>query len=254
MTAYLCVYRQVIPNDERRLLGATLAAAEHEDIAELLASYEAGSFYDWGDDPSFFSASLLQGDPAYAGWGVCRRDVRAKLYPGDMAVFFCARQAVVGGVIEYFFVGFATIGQRIEDRRRIWNERRLAAYRKHLNVLVCYDQTGNEQKYERFAPGHDDWAKRARSPYLIFDPALSRFNVVQPLRAAVAWPAQVGETWLVEDPHVNDLHAFLVGELEIRNLRTSKTGFSHPKLNLGQLMDQRGVSANDLRQRLSAFV
>lgn len=254
MTVYLCVYRQVFPRSERLLLKATLAAAKYADIAELLASYDAGSFYDWGDDPSFFSASWIQGSPSYAGWGVCRRDVRAKLKRDDMAIFFCARQPVAGAAIEYFFVGFATIGQRIDDRRRIWSERGLAAYRQHLNVLVNYDRHGNEQKFERFAPGHDDWRERASSPYLIFDPHRSRFNLVNPLRVASALPAQMNETWFVQEPRANELHTFLTGELGIRPLRTSKTGFSHPKMNLGRLMTQLGISPDALRQRLKHFL
>lgn len=255
--AYLCVYRQVIPSRETLLVDAMISAAKHEDLSILLPLYETGSAYDWGDDPSFFSAEFTQGNASHAGWGICRPNVRARLDRGDLVVFFCARRANEGAVTEYLFVGFGIIGEKVADRRRIWTEPRLAPYRNHLNVLVRYDAAGVEERYERFEPGHPlDWDRRARSPYLIFDPALSRFNAAAPLVVAIAAPGEKRETWLLHRrPKARRLHDLLFKDLGLpRGLRTSVAGFSHPPVNLGRLMAKSGTTADQLRERLTEFV
>lgn len=257
--AYLCVYRQVIPSRESLLVDAMMSAAKHEDLSHLLPLYETGSAYDWGDDPSFFSAEFTQGSASHAGWGICRPNVRARLDKGDLVVFFCARRATRGAVTDYLFVGYGTIGERIDDRRRIWTESRLAPYRKHLNVLVRYDAAGAMERYERFEPGHphpSDWPRRAKSPYLIFDPSLSQFNAADPLLVAVAAPGEKCETWLLDRrPKGRRLHELLFEDLGFtRSLRTSVAGFSHPPVNLGHQLAQRGTTADQLRERLAKLM
>lgn len=255
--AYLCVYRQVIPSRETLLVDAMMSAAKHEDLSHLLPLYETGSAYDWGDDPSFFSAEFTQGSASHAGWGICRPNVRARLDRGDLVVFFCARRAEEGAVTEYLFVGYGTIGKKIVDRQQIWTKPRLAPYRKHLNVLVRYDAAGVVERYERFEPGHPlDWDQRVKSPYLIFNPSLSQFNIADPLLVAVAAPGEKREKWLLDRrPKVRRLHNLFFKDLGLtRGLRTSVACFSHPPVNLGRLMATRGVNADQVRARLTEFV
>jgi len=92
MRAYVCTYRHSSPSPRDRRQTEEAAAA-----LPLLRTYldqydKLGSVLDWGDDPSFFAASELLGDVRRATWGVCRRDVRASLGPGDFVVFICGRQ------------------------------------------------------------------------------------------------------------------------------------------------------------------
>lgn len=255
--AYLCVYRQVIPSQPKLLAAARLSAAKHRDMAQLLPLYANGCAYDWGDDPSFFSATFNQGSAAHAGWGICRPNVRKRLDHGDLVVFFCARRSAMAEDTEYLFAGFGSIGERIDDRRQIWSTPRLAPYRNHLNILVRYNAAGVMEQYERFEPGHPkDWPKRAESPYLIFDASLSQFNALDPLLVARAAPGEKHETWLLDRrPKVRRLHRFLFDELGMtRPLRTSAAGFSHPAVNLGRLMQRTGITADQVRACLSAFV
>ena len=115
---YICVYRQVVPAIQRRIREVEDAAKHYKDISELVKRIRTGkSVYDWGDDPSFFSAEYHQGDAAFAGWGVCRPNVRKQLHRGSVVVFFCARRVNKGEATQYFFVGYGTVKHRIDDRR-----------------------------------------------------------------------------------------------------------------------------------------
>lgn len=81
MRAYVCVYRHPIPRPiDRRRTEKTAAADQF--LRRYLDLYDrADHFYDWGDDPSFYSAIETLGEVRRATWGVCRRDVRSWLAP-----------------------------------------------------------------------------------------------------------------------------------------------------------------------------
>jgi hypothetical protein len=252
---YVCVYRQFIPENKRLLRMAAEAATNNPDLRSLLDRLHAGNTaYDWGDDPSFFSATYHQGQPTHAGWGVCRANVRRYLYPGDMVVYFCARRGNRKSATKYLFVGYGTVGQRIDDRRLIWTEPLLQSYRNHLNVLVRYE-AGQAIQHERFEPGHDDWEHRARSPYLIFDASASSFNLVDPLHVATALPGAKKETWhCKKSQKVRALHELLFKNLGVpRTLRTSFIGTAHPPINLTERLMRRSISIEQLRSSLHPF-
>ena len=251
----MCVYRQVIPVDKRRITALQEAAKKHKDLAELLGHFQSrASVYDWGDDPSLFSADYYQGDAACAGWGICRPNVRKHLKPGSVVIFFCARRLTQAEATEYFLVGYGVVKHCIHDRRIIWRPgSRLAAYRKHLNVLVRYE-SGQVVRHERFPPGHEDWKSRAESPYIVFDPKLSKFNTRSPLHVATSQPGARNEVW-IDAPRAQAVHELLFEGFGIkRGLRTSARGSSHPHINLTSHLAAANMSADLLCKRLAAFI
>src|SRR5690242_17635413 len=108
MQAFICVYRQRIPTDSQ-LRKTQEAAKSDEHLAEFLRIYD-DSVFDWGDDPSFYSAQVRFGDVRKASWGVCRPNVRKLLKPEDLVVFFCGRASRDESKMwDYFYVGFGTV-------------------------------------------------------------------------------------------------------------------------------------------------
>lgn len=259
---YVCVYRQVLPNATRAWDVVNDAATRYPDLAELLKRYRSErSVYDWGDDPSFFSAEYHDGRPELAAWGVCRPNVREKLYPGDIVLYFCARRLICTGHTEYFYAGVGTVGVRIEDRRReVWSDStsdELRRFRNHLNVLVTYDNRDQCVRHERFPPGHPvDWHERADSPYIVFDPARSKFNMKRPLRVAVAQHGAKNEIWISDGgARIMELRAAVFDDLGVtRGLRTSYRGTAHPHINLTRKLAEAGISADEFRSRVIALV
>jgi len=131
VNAYLCTYRRIRPSP--RALRQTRAAAKQDPLLRaFLEDYDA-SYYDWGDDPSFFAAQHLLGDVRNATWGVCRRDVRKVLTERDVIVFFCGCQDE--HVWRYYLVGFGTVG-RLVERASLWTDSAHAPYRNFYNVLA----------------------------------------------------------------------------------------------------------------------
>jgi hypothetical protein len=197
--------------------------------------FRTDCLYDWGDDPSFFAATELLGDPRRATWGVCRRDVRDSLAPGDYVVFVCGRQAATDKrVWEYFYAGVATLSQPL-TRDAIWTEQRYSQYRPFLNVLARTDQNGDLQQYEFVHKFHDDWRKRCSAPYWVFDRDDSLFNIENALHVAT-YDGQPGaiERWHTRDPQVRQLRSLLLrGAKPTRGLRSTNAQRAHPKLNLG---------------------
>lgn len=259
---YVCVYRQVLPTAKRAWDVVDDAATRNPDLAELLKRYRSQrSVYDWGDDPSFFSAEYHDGRPELAAWGVCRPNVRAKLYPHDIVLYFCARRLAGTGPTEYFYAGVGTVGVRVEERRReVWSDNTLGElrrFRKHLNVLVTYDNRDQCVRHERFPPGHPvDWHERADSPYIVFDPARSKFNMKRPLRVAVAQPGAKNEIWISDGgTRIVELRAAVFDNLGVtRGLRTSYRGTAHPHINLTRKLAEAGISAEEFRSRVIALV
>jgi hypothetical protein len=247
--AYVCVYRQRIVTrpDWRKTVAATIT---DDRLARFLDRYE-NSFYDWGDDPSFYCATELLGEANSATWGVCRRDVRATLKKDDMVVFFCARpRRQTPKIIDYHYIGVATVKDTV-SRPEIWTQPQLAIYRHFYNVLAELKDNVLVQK-ETFHPYHDDWRDRAEAAYILFDPEpdATHFNLISPKLVATYNGSDIPEEW---NETSRDLEDLLFSERGItRRLRTSQTGFANTKINLvtiGKTL-RDGRSVDDLRNAL----
>ena len=228
MNAYLCTYRRKRPSP--RELRQTSAAAQQDPLLRAFLDGYNGSYYDWGDDPSFFAAQQLLGDVRKASWGVCRRDVREKLTERDLVVPFCGCQDE--RVWRYYFVGFGTVGTLV-DRADLWTDPKYALYRRFYNVLARLDD-GRLVQCETFHNYHDDWKRRAEAPYVLFDVAHSTFNLRSPHLVAT-WNGVTDspETWAA-DGRSREIERLLFVErgIDRRRLRTSAFGYGHTKLNL----------------------
>jgi len=254
-TVFVCVYRQFIPEKLKLRECVARAAARDPQIRALYDRLMDGnSVYDWGDDPSFFSAEYFQGAAENAAWGVCRPNVREKVKPNDTVVFFCARRARKLDPIQYLFVGYGTVSKMIEDRRSVWRQDELTVYRKHLNVLAKPDLSGQLVNAERFLPEHEDWPRRAASPYVIFDPERSRFNMTNPSLVAYAEPGANVETWFETDIAQEIWCALFVQLGIMRTLRVSAKGSSHPHINLTNNLANAGMTAAELVDSLHPLV
>jgi hypothetical protein len=250
--AYACVYRHVIPSRrERRLTEQT--AADIPLVRKYLDRYdEPDCFDDWGDDPSFFSATEILGSADQAAWGVCRRDVRARMKAGDFVDFFCGKQSRPQSW-DYFYVGVATIG-RLLDRQVIWTDDQYAPYRDFLNILTR-EVDGATQQYEFVQDFHPDWKLRAEAPYLAFDADRSHFNTHRPLWVATYEQDHDSlERWHTEDERVQRLaRLVLPSPPTTRRLRSINRYRSHPPLNLAS-QAQRAGGFDCLRSELLELV
>lgn len=231
MNAYLCVYRRRVQSTTNRVK-TEKAAFNDATLQAFLRCYSADdSYYDWGDDPSFFSAVHRLGDAQRATWGVCRRDVRSTVVRGDFVVFFCGREGSgVPKTWEYYYIGVGTVGVCL-SRRDVWTNKEYLQYRHFYNLLAKPSESGMAQ-HETFHPYHKDWQARAKAPYIVFDPPQSAFNLVSPLLVST-YAGSVPDVWQLECPRVKALHDLVFVERKIaRRLRTARTGFGHAKLNL----------------------
>jgi len=230
VNAYVCTYRHFQPSRAQRRKTEE-AAKDDPLLRDFLIQYDQ-SYFDWGDDPSFYSAFHRLGTINKASWGVCRQDVRTSLVDGDVVVFFCAKQDKPKKCWHYFFIGFGTV-KHVVERRDLWTKAAYKPYRSFYNVLACFDGTKLVQR-EYFHPYHDDWqTRRAVAPYIIFDPTQSAFDVISPHHVA-KWDSGTPppEVWN-GDLRSKKLERLLFGERQIkRRLRTSSTGYAHTKLNL----------------------
>ncbi|MHB8390769.1 MAG: hypothetical protein ACYDBH_14510 [Acidobacteriaceae bacterium] len=250
MNAYLCTYRQITP-PRSALKKMELAAKQNSLLRRFLDGYE-GSFFDWGDDPSFFAAKHMLGDVRRATWGVCRRDVRSNLEKGDIVVFFCARQNKEKRLWRYYFIGFGAVREVVRCRELLWTSHVYAPYRKFYNVLTASD--GKQR--ETFYPFHKDWERRAEAPYVLFDAARSAFNLDSPHHVAT-WDSEANHEAWRGDPRTSKIEQLLFVDRGIeRRLRTSRTGYAHVKLNL--LLDGKtirpGLGLSDLTRALGQLV
>ena len=255
MGAYLCTYCHKNPGPRDR--DRTREAAEQDHTLSHHLDGWDHSFYDWGDDPSFFAAQQLLRDVREATWGVCRPDVREALNEGDVVVFFCGCQRDDGGLWRYHFVGFGTVRQRVTDRACLWTNEEYERYRNFYNVLVRLEGE-HLVHHEVIHPRHDNWEHRASAPYIVFDRACSFFNLTAPHHVATWEPGQpVPELWNIDD-RSKELEQLLFCDRQIeRRLRTAARRYPHPKLNL--LTDEHrrprpGRTLPELTQALSALV
>ncbi|HEY4896302.1 MAG TPA: hypothetical protein VII01_09445 [Solirubrobacteraceae bacterium] len=254
MKAYLCVYRHLRPPD-RDLARTEEAASGNPALRRYLDAYGHGdSFYDWGDDPSFFAASEFLGDARNATWGVCRPDVRAALSTGDYVVFVCGKQPPrYARAWEYYFVSVATLGEGL-SRETIWSDDRYSVYRRFFNVLARVDGSGLTQ-HEFVHRFHDNWRERARAAYWLFDANHTGLNLTSPLLLATydGEPGQI-ERWHMSGDRVRDLHSMLLrGARPSRGLRSTNIWQPHPKLNLSNGYRTDG-ELRDLRTKLLELV
>jgi len=117
--------------------------------------------YDNGDDPSFYAARKSGGQ---LSWGICRQDVRNRLRPGDIVVFFSFRKFKATGDSEYRLCGVATVDRRV-SQIDIWQDSSLRSYRKYFN-LVIRPSGSRHGAWEHFEPTldgsrlHHDWLWR----------------------------------------------------------------------------------------------
>jgi len=250
MNAYVCVYRQIIPSP-KELKKTELSATQNSVLRRFIDEYN-GSFYDWGDDPSFFSAKHWLSDVNGATWGVCRRDVRSVLNKGDVVVFFCGSQIRDKGSWHYYLIGFGTVREIVKRRELLWKSPVYARFRKFYNLLV--DSKGNQG--ETFRPFHENWEDRAKAPYVIFDSKQSVFNLDSPHPVAT-WDGEGKQEAWKTDRRTREIERLLFDERGIRRrLRTSATGFAHPKLNLLRegKKDRPGRDLSDLTQSLRKLI
>jgi hypothetical protein len=251
--AYICPYHHS-PRAPRDWSLTSDAARLDPLLGKFLKRYAAkDSYLDWGDDPGFFCAEELLGDVRLTSWGVCRRDVRSRLGPGDLVIFFCAKRTP--RTWEYFYIGFGTV-QACLTREQVWQDSSWEPYRRFYNILGRPGSDGLVQ-HETFYPYHPDWRNRLSAPYVIFEPQalLSNFNLTNPFHVASYTPGnRVPERWRShEDPLVAELESLLFIEAGLlRRLRTSPTGFAHVPLSLHNHLGQGRLYA--LRDKLGGLV
>ena len=249
MNAYVCVYRQPLRDDDWQKTWDESPGVP--GLKKYLRRYKqrfneskkgVGHFYDWGDDPSFFAAEEFLGDVRKASWGVCRRDVRGKLSRGDFVVFFCARQQEEDeDEWEYYYIGMGTVERILKNRKRIWLKEEYENYRKFYNLLIDSEGCRNEV----IRAYHRDYKKRAKSPYVIFSPQRTHFNLINPLHVATFKSKKdirdgvVLEKWRREDPFVDQIYRLIPRRDGKKKLRTSDQGNDHAHMNLADIIIEK---------------
>jgi hypothetical protein len=256
MKAFICVYQHPIPSKREWRLTES-AAADDPLLRDFLARYHDDDFfYDWGDDPSFYSATNVLGDARAASWGVCRRDVRSQLREGDFIVWFCARtHRLVSGAISYFFIGVSTVLSTI-DRRQLTDDADFSRYRPFYNKLIAVSE-GTIKHQEIFHGYHSDWANRIKAPYVLFNPSpdASCVELKKPLLVAKREPNERIEKWRSAlDPRVAMLEKILFVDTGVaRRLRTTSFQNTHRQIPLHNYCCLR-QDLIPLRKRLISFV
>jgi hypothetical protein len=239
MKAFVCVYRH--PSISERDLGIVRRNAENiPELRSFLDNYfQHQSFYDWGDDPSFFQASQRLGDPRRASWGVCRPKVRRQLGAGDVVIFICSCEGLEAGSWDYYYVGFGTVRISLQ-REQIFQDDQYAEYRSFFNMISRWEN-GHKVQYEVFEGDHNNFEGRCQAGYILFQLDKTDFNLVNPLPIARYDGRQTAENWHTTDPLVAKLYSalFLDGEVK-RYLHTSRIGFSHADFPLHRHFEKAG--------------
>lgn len=105
-------------------------------IATHLRDASASSWpVDVGDDPSFVASDRYRSEDGRLSWGVCRADIRNRIEPGDVVMFFAADRLHDRRPARYCFVGLATVDRK-ESQVELWKRADLAVYRRYDNLLV----------------------------------------------------------------------------------------------------------------------
>lgn len=229
MKAFLCVYRHpIISLRDRQIVQEN--AANNPVLQSFLDDYfDPSSCYDWGDNPSFFQATKLLGDPRLASWGVCRPPVRPLLRRDDLVIFICGREGPDRGSWDYCYVGYGTVQVSLQ-REEIWQNDQYAAYRPFFNIISRWE---NDQliQYEVFERDHDTFENRCQAGYILFKPEETDFNLVNPLPIARYDRGETAERWYTNDPLVDRLQTalFLNGTID-RQLNSGTIGYSHVQI------------------------
>lgn len=235
-------------------------------LAEAAA---AGSLFDAGDDPSFFSAARYE---RQLTWGVCRSPLRRKLQTGDVVAFFAKRDSGNEG-IDYYFKGFATVARKV-SQVEVWTSNELSPFREYLNLLIRpVSETIERFRWYERVDYHADWLWRICSPdghrkrdivrlaadgefvrqavpvganYVIFsnDDESTRI-LCNPLHVAHSEPLRRHqiEQWL-DSPHVVALRDLFLGKSRNarggrRGLKTTNGQQAHPHLVLDLVEDAK---------------
>lgn len=260
MKAFVCVYRHSNPSLAQWNRTMLSAQADPRLKRFFYGYHQPDSYFDWGDDPAFFAASELFGNPSRASWGVCRRDVRSQLHIGDFVIWFCARSlADRVGCWDYYFIGCTTVAHTI-DRFELWGIPEYRPYQAFYNTLARPHGAGLV-RHETFHDYHEDWQRRATAPYVIFDgsPSLSVVNLTSPTLVATGTTGAL-ETWQsTQSKKVAKIETTIFSDLQItRRLRTTHPQRPHRHIALhnapGVPQQDRAAFLSKLRTSLIALV
>lgn len=153
-SVYVAVYVVAKPDDLVEVRYPTQVTTEFAKVVQ-----GGGWPHDVGDDPSFFCARRFAGKGGAITWGICRRDLRSALAPGDTVVFLGYRRHR-DSTVDYCFSGYATVAEKI-TQTDIWEQPVRSAYRRYLNLLISPSGDGSFAHRE-IHPGlpHRDWLWR----------------------------------------------------------------------------------------------
>lgn len=253
-----------------------------ERATTYVAVYHRSPGTDWpldsGDDPSFASSNSLAHRGGVLTWGVCRTDVRNKLNPGDLVIFFATDRLADRRQkrVRYNFVGFATVARKV-SQVEIWQDRTLSIYRRYSNLLI----KPNGNRFDHFEPAlpprrwHDDWYWRiaainghrksefddvygasglslrnqlvpvARN-YVLFEPEGAGTMILHtPPVIATASGAGRPEVWK-QTPFARGLRAWLK-EFTARSLRTTNAQRAHRHITI------HDANGNEWREHIRAL-
>lgn len=216
--------------------------------------------YDIGDDPSFFS-KVQYG--ANLTWGVCRPQVRNRIQPGDIVVYFSVRQKKKDLPFEYQLCAVVTVQEKVRQTD-VWLVPRFRkCFARYLNLVVRpagrhrwrHSERGSEKPHKDWIwriADHEGLKKRQfrrleakdtfdqysrvgdqtvsiTANYVVFsnDKNLSRILRHPPL-VAVSRRNGRPETWQ-RDPFSKSLWAHLFGSARKSGCRRKSLRSTHPQ-------------------------
>jgi len=110
--------------------------------------------YDDGDDPSFRRSRQLRTNLT---WGICRQQVRNRIKPTDIIVFFSVRVKKDGPPFDYRLCAIATVEEKVKQIA-VWQKKRLNRFRSFSNLLI---RPKGKTGWEHYEPvkevQHGDW-------------------------------------------------------------------------------------------------
>lgn len=145
---------------------ATASDSSNSPCGSIIAAFKKavklqGWPYDNGDDPSFYAMRKFGGQ---LSWGICRQDVRNRLRPGDIVVFFSFRKFEGTGDSEYRLCAFARVERKVRQTD-LWRDANLRTFSRYFNLLIR-PSSFSPDAWEHFEPSldgprvHHDWLWR----------------------------------------------------------------------------------------------